>query len=85
MEEKLKQQLTTRLNSIASNSKIKDIWCIEYNNTRLSFSSGKSSWPSIGAAKNALRNAVYGIGNHRERFPVLKQMEDEGIIKYIKL
>jgi len=47
-------------------------------------SSGKTSWASIGAAKNALRLHIPYIsgGKHLE---VLKELEAEGIIEYIKL
>lgn len=80
----LEQQIIIKLNSLKSTSVTKDIWAIEYDGVRLSFASGKGSWLSIGAAKNALRNTM-SMGSHRDRLPAIKKLEEEGIIKYIKL
>lgn len=59
----------------------KPTYIIHFEECQLQFPSGKSSWPSLSAAKNALRNSVYGVGAP----PEIKKLEEEGIIKYIKL
>jgi len=79
----MRKEIVTKLNSIASASKSKEVYVIEYNNTRLSFNS-KSSWSTIGAAKNALRLRM-DMGHWRERLAEIKKLEDEGVIKYVKL
>ena len=61
------------------------IYVVTYNGRRLKMASGKSSWGSISAAKNALRNRLPNIANYREQLPAIKELEDEGIIEYIKL
>lgn len=58
------------------------IFVIEFEGKRLKFNSTKSAWTSLAAAKNALRNAVWVKGDNLK---LIKEMEDEGIIKYIKL
>lgn len=61
------------------------IYVIVFKGRRLKMSSGKSSWGSISAAKNALRNRLPYITNYRQRLPAIKELEDEGVIEYIKL
>ena len=60
------------------------VYAVNFKSKRLKMSSGKSSWSPIGAAKNALRIQIPYIsgGKHLE---VLKELEAEGIIEYIKL
>jgi hypothetical protein len=79
----MRKEIIKRLEEIKSTSKVKDIWAIEYDGIRLSFSP-KSSWSSIGAAKNALRLRM-SMGHWRDRLAEIKKLEDEGVIKYIKL
>lgn len=61
------------------------IYVVTFKGRRLKMASGKSSWASITAAKNALRNQLPRIVSHCEDLPVIKELEDEGIIEYIKL
>lgn len=58
------------------------IYVVTFKGRRLKMASGKSSWGSITAAKNALRN---NIPSYREQLPLIKELEEEGIIEYIKL
>nr|DAI89497.1 MAG TPA: CPT (Cm) phosphotransferase (CPT) [Caudoviricetes sp.] len=60
------------------------VYAVNFKGNRLKMGSGKSSWASIGAAKNALRIQIPSIsgGKHLE---ILKELEAEGIIEYIKL
>ena len=80
----MKEHIIKRLNEIASNSVVTDVWIIEYEGKRLSFTSGKGSWLKIGSAKNALRGHI-SMGNFRERLKAIKELEEQGVIKYIKL
>lgn len=52
----VEQRLIDRL---TSNTNKKQLIVMYYNGILLRTSSGKSSWVSIGAAKNALRNEAY--------------------------
>lgn len=80
----MRNKIIERLKELKSRSNVKDVWVIEFEGVRLSFISGKGSWLSLSAAKNALRNNI-SMGNYRDRLPAIKSLEDEGIIKYIKL
>lgn len=80
----MREQILTKLRQLKANSKSDEVWVVEFDGKRLSFASGKGSWKNIGAAKNALRNTM-SMGNWRERLAELKKLEDEGIIKYVKL
>lgn len=61
------------------------IYVVTFKGRRLKMASGKSSWGSITAAKNALRNQLPYIVGRKEQLPVLKELEVEGIIEYTKL
>lgn len=83
----MRDKIIKSLNSIKQQSllKSKDVFIVEYEGVRLTFESGKTSWNTIGAAKNALRNAIPSLGDWRERLRLIKELENEGLIKYIKL
>lgn len=76
------KEIITKLDQIAATFKPNPTYVIEYKGQRLRLTSGKGNWGSIGAAKNALRNALYSIGDHRERLPAIKELEEQGIIQY---
>lgn len=80
----MRKEILDKLKRLKALSKAKDVYVIEFEGERITVSSGKSSWASIGAAKNALRTNLH-MGHWRERLAELKKMEEEGIIKYIKL
>lgn len=61
------------------------IYVVTFKGRRLKMASGKSSWGSITAAKNALRNNIPSYASYREQLPLIKELEEEGIIEYIKL
>lgn len=83
MSRTLKQEIITRLNSLCSVSE-ENVYVVTYNGKRLTMTSGKGSWKTISAAKNALRNEI-ADGHYKERLAIFKELEDEGIIKYEKL
>lgn len=86
MNGNMRKLILTRLEAISATSKIKSVYTVEFNGVRLCFNSGKSSWSNKGAAKNALRNALYSLGNNaKEKLSLLKELEDEGIITYKEL
>lgn len=79
----MKEQIINKLRQFKQDD-LDTVFVVELEGKRLKFSSGKSSWRTIGAAKNALRN-VLSMGNWRERLEEIKKLEQEEIIKYIKL
>ena len=81
--EKLRNTLLEKLDKIQTFDT--PIYVVTFRDRRLKMASGKSSWASITAAKNALRNQLPHIVNYREQLPAIKELEDEGIIEYIKL
>lgn len=86
----MEKEIIGYLNVLAGNSIPKNVYVIEYNGVRLTMGSRKSSWVSIGAAKNALRNELPSFyyecpDTYRTRLKVLKELEEKEIIKYIKL
>lgn len=81
----MKQQLTNKLDQLIGVGKPKEIWAVYYKLNLIVFPSKKSSWSSIGAAKNALRNYLYPVGDWRTRLEEIKSLENEGVIKYVKL
>ena len=80
----MRNELIKKLDSLSDN-KPKQVWSVYYKNNILTFPSGKSSWSSIGASKNALRNYLYPVGDWRKRLEEIKKLEDEELIKYVKL
>lgn len=87
MEEKVLEYL----DELVESSLIKNVYVIEYKGVRLKMTSGKSSWVTIGAAKNALRNDLC-TAQWKRRWDriegttvTLRDLEERGIIKYIKL
>lgn len=78
------------LDGLLEKNTLKNVYVIEYKGQRLTMRSKKSSWATIGAAKNALRNELPSFyyecpDTWRTRLKVLKELEDKEIIKYIKL
>jgi len=81
----MRKQLTDNLDKLIGVGKPKEVWAVYYKENLIVFPSKKSSWASIGAAKNALRNYLYPVGDWKIRLEEIKKLEDEGIIKYVKL
>lgn len=81
----MKKQLTDRLDLLIGVGKPKEVWAVYYKEHLIVFPSKKSSWATIGSAKNAVRNYLYPVGDWRTRLEEIKKLEYEGIIKYIKL
>lgn len=81
----MKQQLINKLDQLLGIGKPKEIWTVLYKEHLIVFPSKKSSWSSIGSAKNALRNYLYPVGDWRTRLEEIKSLENEGVIKYVKL
>ena len=86
MEEKILEYL----DELVEKNTLKNVYVIEYKGSRLTMASRKSSWASLGAAKNSLRNELPSFYHEcpdtwRDRLKVLKELEDKEIIKYIKL
>jgi len=61
------------------------IYAVTFKGRRLKMASGKSSWASITAAKNALRNQLPYTTSRETDLCAIKEFEDEGIIEYVKL
>lgn len=86
MEEKILEYL----DELLERNTLKNVYVIEYKGKRLIMGSKKSSWNTLGAAKNALRHEVPSFyyecpDTWRNRLKILKDLEDRGVIKYIKL
>ena len=81
----MKKQIIDKLDQLIGAGKPKEIWSVYYKLNLIVFPSKKSSWASIGAAKNAIRNYLYPVGDCKTRLEEIKKLEDEGIIKYVKL
>lgn len=81
----MKEQLINKLDLLVGVAKPKEVWAVYYKLNLIVFPSKKSSWNSIGAAKNALRNYLYPIGDWKTRLKEIKELEDDEIIKYVKL
>lgn len=84
----MEEKVIGYLEELLEKSRPKDVYVIEYKGQRLTMPSNKSSWATLGAAKNALRYGMpyfyeYGVKNNR--LEVIKELEDKEIIKYIKL
>jgi len=81
-----KQDVENELERLTS--KGDDTFIIEYKGSPLKMSSGKSSWNTIGAAKNAFNNCVYGAVRRlgfKNSAEMREYCETEGLIKYRKL
>lgn len=79
------------LDELVESSFIKNVYVIEYRGVRLKMSSGKSSWVTIAAAKNALRNDL-STAQWKRRWDKsfsttveLRELEERGIITYVKI
>lgn len=86
----MEEQIIDYLDELLEESTLKNVYVIEYKGARLTMGSRKSSWATLGAAKNALRNELPTFYHEcpdtwRTRLTVLKELEDKEIIKYIKL
>lgn len=56
------------------------LFVIELEGKRLKFNSTKSAWTSLTGAKNALRVVL-----STEDLKLIKELEDEGVIKYVQI
>jgi len=86
----MEKRIQNYLKELASVSVLKDVYVVEYKGKRLVMTSNKSSWKTLGAAKNALRNEIPSFyrecpDTYRDRLKIIKDLEDKGIIKYIKI
>lgn len=86
----MKKEILKYLKELAGVSTLKDVYVIEFKGVRLVMTSNKSSWKTLGAAKNALRNEIPTFYHecpttYRDRLKVIKELEDKEIIKYIKI
>ena len=81
----MRKQILESLDSLIGVGKPKEVWAVYYKDNLIVFPSKKSSWATIGAAKNALRNFLYPVGDWRNRLDEIRKLEDSGIIKYLKL
>ena len=86
----MEKRIQDYLKELASVSVLKDVYVVEYKGKRLVMSSNKSSWKTLVAAKNALRNEIPHFyrecpDTYRDRLKIIKDLEDKGIIKYIKV
>lgn len=86
----MKKEILKYLKELAGVSTLKDVYVIEFKGVRLVMGSNKSSWKTLGAAKNALRNEIPTFyqecpNTYRDRLKVIKELEDKEIIKYIKI
>lgn len=81
----MKQQLIEKLDKLIGVGKPKEVWAVYYKGNLIVFPSKKSSWATIGSAKNPLRNYLYPVGDWRIRLEEIKKLEESGIIKYVKL
>lgn len=86
----MEEKILGYLDELVEVSVIKNVYIIEYKGIRLKMPSGKSSWASIGAAKNALRNAMPSYerswrSTNEDTTVTLRSLEERGVIKYIKL
>lgn len=79
-QENIKKKLLERLEQIKTFDT--PVYVVTFKGRRLKMASGKSSWHTITAAKNGLRNNCHIDRGYLE---VLKELENEGIIEYIKL
>lgn len=81
-----KIKLIKELDKLSVNVNPKNVFVIEYKGVRLTTRSNKSSWATLTAAKNALRLSLSNaLSDWRKRLELIKELEEEGIIKYIKL
>lgn len=81
----MQQQLINKLDQLIGVGNVKEVWAVYYKNNLIVFPSKKSSWATIGSAKNALRNYLHPVGDWRTRLEEIKKLENSGIIKYVKL
>lgn len=86
----MEKRILKYLKELAGVSVLKDVFVVEFKGKRLVMTSNKSSWKTLGAAKNALRNEIPSFyyecpDTYRDRLKVIKELEDKEIIKYIKL
>ncbi len=86
----MEKRIQDYLKELASVSVLKDVYVVEYKGKRLVMTSNKSSWKTLGAAKNALRHEIPSFyrecpDTYRDRLKIIKDLEDKGIIKYIKI
>ena len=86
----MEEKILGYLDKVLERSSPKNVYVIEYKGKNLTMCSGKSSWATVGAAKNALRGDIPSFwrecpDDYRDRLPIIKALEDKGIIKYIKL
>ncbi len=86
----MEEKIIEYLDELLEKSNPKNVYIIHYKGRRLTMPSNKSSWTTLGAAKNALRYAVpYFVQElpttWRDRLEVIKRLEEERVIKYIKV
>ena len=62
----------------------KPTWVIKYNNKHISVGK-KSGWISLGGAKNALRHWLPSFRDWQKRLEIIKELEEQGVIKYEKI
>ncbi len=79
---KMKEEILETLNSFIKNSK--PTYVIKYNDKHLSLGK-KSGWVSLSAAKNALRHHLPNFSDWRKRLEIIKELEEQGIIKYERI
>ena len=78
----MKEELLEALEKFTQESK--PTWVIKYNGKPVSVGK-KSGWISLGATKNALRHWLPNFSDWRKRLEIIKELEEQGIIKYEKL
>jgi len=87
--DQIKSNIITILNSegaFPELTKDKDMYVILVNGKRLKTFSGKSVWPSIGAAKNALNNHLYALYADRKfHLSNHKIHNEDGVLEYNRM
>lgn len=86
----MEKEILKYLKELAGVSTLKGVYIVEFKGTRLVMTSKKSSWKTLGAAKNAIRYEIPSFyhecpNTYRDRLKVIKELEDKEIIKYIKI
>lgn len=86
----MKKRILNYLKELAEVSILKDVYVVEFKGNRLVMGSNKSSWKTLSAAKNALRNEIPSFyyecpDTYGDRLKIIKELEDKEIIKYIKI
>lgn len=86
----MEEGVLSELDKLAITSVLKNVYVVEYKGTRLVMKSGKSSWATLGAAKNALRHSLSYFkynwrSSNEDLLSIIHNLEKSGVIKYLKL